>query len=783
MRTEEVTSSKVNSEGNGLFNMIMFRYFPYWPLFAGLVIASLIVSYIYLRYATPVYEVSATVLIKDEKKGSDDSRFMESLNIYSSKKIVENEMEVIHSYVLMDEVAEKLHLYAPVSEEGHFRSSSAYLSSPIIVQVKDPQELTEVGKVNFSYNAKNRTVVIDHKSYPMDRWISSDYGTLKFTSNKYCRQSSKRALYFSLIEPKKIVNGMLMNLDVSSSSKLSTVVDLKYLDEVPKRGEHILNALVDAYNLAAMSDKKALASNTLNFVEDRITIVEHELDSIEKKIQQFKSQKGIVDLSEQGKLFLQNVGDNDKKVSEVNMQLAVLSQVERYVVSKNNHAGIVPSTLGINDLVLSKLLEKLYDAESKYETLKRTTGENNNILISVVNDIEGLRNSILENIRNQRSSLQASRVNINSTNGAYSSLLQTIPVKERQLLEINRQQAIKSNVYNFLLQKREETALSYSSTVPDIRIVDKARSSLYPVSPKKSIICIVAFLAALTLGVVIVSVKELFNRKILFRSEIEKYTQLPIAAEIAHSEFDQPLVVNDRKNMFVAEQFRHLRAALGYYGRNVSKKKLLVTSSISGEGKSFVSSNLALSISLSGKKVVLLDIDLRNPKTTEIFKMGKSIGITEFLEGNADPYEIINSTEFPNLFVVSAGAMAVNPTDLLLNGRLNELFTYLEEIFDYIIVDTSPVDPVTDAYVLAEYCDTTLYVIRHGYTSKTFVRTIDQNNKIKALKNIAIVFNSVRSRGFVKGEYGFGYGYGYENVYKERDEASPMRVIVKPRIK
>ena len=747
--------------------MLSFRFLPYWPLFAFLLIVAGAASWLYLRYTTPIYEASATILIKDERKGVDDSKMMEFLNIYSSKKIVENEIEVIHSRTVMRAVVENLHLYAPVWHEDNIKRTSAYTSSPVMIEAKDPRNLKQVAKVSFTYYPTASKVMIGKKSYFLNHWVATDYGVLKFTENRNKINESRGPLSFSLIHPNNVAATLLGSLNVSPVSKLSTVIRLKFRDEVPKRAEDILNEITGEYIRAAMNDKNVLASNTLAFVEDRMKYLERGLDSIEKRIQHYKSKKGVVDLSTQGRLFLENVGNNDRTLSDIGVQLAVLDQVEKYVVAKDEKAGIVPSTLGVNDHILNQLLQKLHESELRYANLKQTVGENNTVLTSLRNEIEQLRPSILENIHNQRMSLQASKANLGVTNNTFTSILQTIPQKERELLEISRDQSIKNNVYAFLLQKREETALSYASTMPDSRIIDKAESVISPVGPRRSVIYFAALVCAMGLGIAVVISKELLSGKILFRADIESFTKIPVSSEIAHLKHAHDLAIDQPKS-FIAEQFRQLRASIGLYEKTILKKKLLITSSIAGEGKSFVAANLALSLAGSGKRVVLLDMDLRSPKTSLVFGLSEGKGIAEYLQGELTINQITKKTNYDNLYVIPAGNAGINPTELLLIGDLQGLFASLENSFNYILIDTSPIDPVTDAYVLSEYCDKTLFVVRHGYTPKTMVQLLDENNKIKALRDLSIVFNGVKKRGFIHGRYGFGYGFGYEYLYKER---------------
>ncbi len=770
----EKNKNGLQIEEDNIVNQIMFRFFPYWPLFIGLIIVCIFGSFVYLRYTTPVYEITATILIKDEKKGFDDSKIMESLNIFSPNNIVENEMEVLQSRGLMNEVVNQLHLYAPVFSEGRVRSVSAYTSSPVIIQAANP-DLFDTSlankKIYFSYDTTRKFVNIEHKFYPLNQWINTPYGMLKFTVNPNLKIADTKLLYFILVSPKEIISSILKNLQVTAPNKLSTIVNLTFKDENPKHGEDILNDLISVYDVAAINDKNEFSVKTMSTVTDRLVQVQRKVDSIQGLINQYKEKNGIVNLSEESSLFLKNVGDNDQKVADISMQLAVLNEVEKYADSKHHNAGIIPSTLGIDNPVLSNLLQRLYDLEINYQRLKMTATENNPTLVSLSNDIEKTRGDILENARVQRISLSAGSSNLNSRINAYSSQLKNIPDKERELVAISRQLSVLTNTYNFLLQKKEEATLSYESTVGNSRTVDKAQSSVKPTSPQKSIVFLIAIALAMGIGSLIVLWKELFSSKILFRSEIDKFTNIPVIAEIINIKKKKVRgITENQKNTIINEQFRQLAASAGLYGRNVSKRKILVTSSISGEGKSFVSANLASCLASSGKKVILLDLDFRNPQVSRTFNINEEIGVSDFLEGGREPYEIIKHSEQDNLCIAATGSVTFEKTNgLLLNEeKLQELFKYLQEVFDFIILDTPPVEPISDAFILGEYCDCSLYVVRHRYTPKSIIRLLDLNNKIKDLKNIAVVFNAVRARGFVKHTFGYGYGFSYQYAYNQK---------------
>jgi tyrosine-protein kinase Etk/Wzc len=772
----------VSEENEETFTQrITSKYLPYWPLILFSMLLAVAIAYGYLKYATPIYEANATLIIKDEKKGNEESKLMESLDQISAKKIVENEIEVLQSRRLMTDVVKRLGLYAPILEDKGLKTVSAYYSSPVSILSPYPDSLIHSKKdIKLDIDSsKNEVILNDKLRYPIDTIVATPYGKLKFIANKNYELPEKPhgQFYFNLNRPRMVAGGFLGSLKAESSGKLSSIIDLTYRDEIPERAESILNQLIASYRRSEMEEKDALAKNTLAFVEDRLGIVSHDLDSIEKKVQQYKSGRNAVDISTQGQLFLQNVSANDQKLSEVNMQLSVLNQVEKFVASKDNTNGaIVPSTLGISDPMLSQLLDKLYSSELEYNQLKKTVGENNPKLVAVSDRINKIRPNILDNIQSQKQSLIASKENLFSTNNAYNSMLQSVPQKERQLLDISREQQIKSDIYSFLLQKREESELAYASTVSNNRVVDDAQASPDPVSPKKMLIYLVAIVLFLGLSFAIITIRESFTGKVLYRNELEARTTIPIIGEVAFDKSKSPIVIEAGRRSLVAEEFRKLRISLSFLGIDANHKKILVTSSISGEGKSFIAANLAVSLALTGKKVALVDMDLNNPTLSKILNIPPDQGVTEFLTGEKDPEEIIKVIEeHKNLFFIPSGSLPENPSELLSNGKVKELIDYLEGIFDMVIIDTSPLVLVTDGYILTGLCDATLYVVRHKYTPKMLIKRIDENNHINPINNPAIIFNGVKSRGFFKNNYGYGYDYVYGNKERARENRSLVK--------
>jgi capsular exopolysaccharide synthesis family protein len=770
-----MSNQNTDSKEGNIISLITFRFLPYWPLFLVLAIIGAAGAWGYVQYTNPLYQASATILLKDDKKGADASGVDDALNLLSSKKIVENEMQVIQSIRLLRKVVDELGLYAQIYEVGKLKQAPAYSTSPIIIVAKNSNSIKNTAFQSFTVR-NNSEVVINGKKYQLNEWVQTPFGELKFMPNENQIDKPTNPLMFRLRNPLKVATSLSGTLKVASSNKLSSVLTVTLTDEVKQRAEDIVNKLIQVYNVSSLEDKNTIAQNTLAFVDSRLHEVERELDSLEGRIQQYRSRKGVVDLGEQSRQFLQNVGDYDRKVADISVKLSVLNEVERYVNSKDVGSGLIPSTVGVDDPALSHLVQQLYTAQIEYEKLRKTTGDKNPMVTPLAKEIEQIRPQIMESIRNQKKSLLASKTNVSAYSGAYNSMLNTIPQKERELAEISRQQEIKNSVYSFLLQKREQTAFSISSNMSDSKIIDQAIASDKPVSPNIPKIYLFGLIGAIMLGIVIISVKEFLTRKILFRAEIEKLTALPVVAEISNVKKKDSLLHSTSNASLSAEQFRQLRAAIGLYGKHKNHKRLLVTSSISGEGKSYISASLAASFAMSGKKVILIDFDLRNPKISNVMGVANEAGVAEFLQGDKTPVEIIRETKYPNLYVISAGGEYDNNSELLLNGSVRDLLDSIHNDFDYIVMDTSPIDPVTDAYVFSDYCDQTIFVVRHAYTPKTVVQLFDENSKVKALKNPIIVFNDVRSRGFLNRTYGYGYGYGYATLYRERGRKEEKKV-------
>jgi tyrosine-protein kinase Etk/Wzc len=776
-------------ESNNFFKSIAYRYVPYWPIFLLTFFLSIVGAWIYVHYQSPVYEASASILLKDDKNDDQGTNILESLNISGTKKNVENELVVLKSHSLMRQVVTEMGLYAQIYQKGQVRNVLSYPSYPVNFIALDPEKIKSTGPIVFEYLPAENAVKMGGKKYPLNTPVNTPYGEFEiFKSADSLRSlpanSTKHPFSLQLKSVKSAAKQLVGAFAVTANSKQSSIITLKFIDQNPQRAEAILNTLINDYSKNGIEDKNTIAARTLTFLEDRLKIVNGELSKVEGDIQQYKSKENIVDVSEEGKIFLTSVQESDLKINEINIQLSVLDQVEKYIIKKGDEPGVVPGTAIITDQLLTQLLLKLYEDDIQLERLRKISGENSPSIIDIKTQISQLKPSILENIHTIRQNLLASRAQLQTDNNRLTSSLKSVPQKERALVQISRDQLIKSGIYSFLLQKREETQLSLAASVSDSRIIDAAESNPNPIQPVASNIYMIAVVLGILAAVIFVLVREVYNKLILFRSEIENGTSAPIIAEILFDPGEEPIKIKDGNNTVIAEQFRALRTALSYSGIQDDKKVILMTSSISGEGKSFMAINLAIAMTLANKKVALLELDLRKPKFAKMLKINRENGISDYLVGLSTIAEIKKPLpEIPNLYVFTAGAIAPNPTELLLNERLDILIRELKKEFDYVLIDSPPVSLITDAKLLNVYSDICLYVIRHNYTPKLYLKMIDEIYDNDELNNVNIIFNGIKPRGMFRQGFGQGYGqsygYGYGYNYAEDTAVKKPKNIFK----
>ncbi len=761
------------AENSPSMRLVLMRYVRQWKWFVLSVLLAGIGAYAYLQFQTPIYRTQTSLLIKDDKKGLSEESILKEIDILAPKKVIENEMEILKSYALMNKVVGKMGLDVQYFHPTSTGNREIYDSAPfrLIVEKADPviyDTKLEIVPVGAS------RVRINDELYTTNQPLQTPYGQLRVQTRKPL-QPTNEAIVVRVLPRATAVDRYLDNLTVEPSSKASTVLQMTLLDAVPRKSEAILNNLISEYNKAAVVDKNIVAANTLNFIEERLRLIVGELTAVEKGVESFKSSEGITDLSSQAQLFLETVKENDTELNQATIQLNTINGIEAYVESKSNSRGAAPATLGLSDPVLIGLIGKLSELELQRDQLSRTTASNNPILQSLESQIKATKTSLSENIAGIKQGIVTAQNRLKQTNRRLESQIRTIPGKERELVNITRQQSIKNNLYTYLLEKREETALSYASTVADSRTIDPPRTGRKPVKPVDSTIFVLFGLVGLMLPIGVIATGDALNDRVNRRADVESVSQVPIIGEVAATRNVDPMVMVSGKRSVIAEQIRALRTNLQFLRSHPTDSQVvLFTSSIGGEGKSFLSLNLGASLALVDRPTVILEMDLRKPKLHSVLKMDNTIGLSNYLIQESTLDDVIKEIPgFPNYHIITSGPIPPNPSELLSSPMLEQLITELRSRYAYVIIDSPPIGLVTDAQLIAPHVDATMFMVRHEHTPKTYLKMIDTLYRENRFQRLNLILNAVGEGA------SYQYGYGYGGYYDEagKPDKRPTRTI------
>ncbi len=741
----------------------LLPYLRRWPLYVLSLALALAGAYAYMLYKQPIYRIQASLMLQDEKKGNSQTNPLKELETYSPKKVVENELEVLRSSTLMGRVVESLHLETKYFRQTRFGKREIYLESPVVLLIESGTENLYKKPLELTF-AKNQMVRINGQAYPLNQNIQTPYGKLRVLTRRPVNDTTA-SLFVQAMPKSAAVNSYLGNLKAEPTSKTSTVIHLTLEDAVPQKGEAILNNLIKEYNQAAIVDKNKVAANTLQFVEDRLHMVSGELAAVERNVEDYKSAQGITDLSAQSQSFLQTTQQNDAQLNQVNIQLAALNDLQKFVNDQSDKRGSTPATVGLNDQVLLSQIDKLAQLELKRDELVQTTSNENPLLQTTENQIKATRSNISRNIQSMKTMLTSSKEQYVTKNKEMEGMIRAIPKQERSLMDINRQQQIKNSLYTYLLQKREEMAVSFAAAIADSRTIDAAESSAGPIKPVAMVIYSLFALIGLLLPTAGVAGRNALNTRVVRRADVEGMTQVPILGEVMNKRRRDVMVVAPQSRTMIAEQIRTIRTSLNIgKGETEDSQVVLFTSSISGEGKSFISLNLGASLAMLKQPTVILEMDMRMPRLHQVFDVDNSVGISTYLNGEATLDEILKPVPgYPNYFIIPSGPLPPDPSELLSGPYLKKLIQALREQFSYVIIDAPPVGIVTDAQVIAPLADTTLYVVRHGVTPKQCLKTLDTLQQEQSFNNLRIILNAV---GGTSEAYRFNSKY--KNSYSYR---------------
>lgn len=769
------------------FQFLIKTFILNWQWFLLSLIITMSAAMIYVRYSLPVYQVSAKVLIKDEDNTSSRGRSNQIMNtntlgILTSTDGFDNELEILKSKSLAAETVLDLKLYVNYYSVGKIIDVPVYDETPVLVDLnKEKLEVLEgpvklqISKDNNIYNVqgvcvKNGAKQVFKGQGKLPYIIKSPVGTISLVQNpRFVESDVKKKYIANIYNPKDVINSYV-NIGVEPLSKTTSIAVLTRNDLLPERAKEYLKHLVTVYNRQANEDKNIIAVRTEEFINQRLEKINAELGSTDGAIERYKRNNNIIDAASSAQLSLSQSNEADISLRDINTQIMLMQSLKEYMQTPTNKYQTLPSNVGLKDPSAASLIGQYNQIALERSRVLRSASEHSPVIQELTSQLDALVSSINGAIDQSKRGLEIQKKAIMSTYGKYTGKLSQTPEQERFLTEIGRQQTVKSSLYIMLLQKREENSITLAATSDKGRLIDEP-AFMGKVKPKTAIIMLIALLLGIGLPLLILILKELLRYRIEGRQDVEKLTDCPIIADIAMANESikavGDIVIKENQNNQMEEIFRGMRTNLQFILKE-SQNVIMFTSSVSGEGKTFVAGNLATSFAFLGKKVLLVGLDIRRPRLSHLFGMdNKKEGITTLLTKNGVSTDDVLSLCMPsgvnkNLDLLIAGPIPPNPSELLTRSTLKEIFDILRKEYDYVIVDTAPVGLVTDTLHIGKVADATVMVCRADYTEKSSFSMINEFAENNKLPNVSIVVNGL---DMSKKKYGYAYGYGKYGKY------------------
>lgn len=755
-----------------------YKYLSYWPLFLVSLVICTTAGALYNRYATPVYKASTQILVKGDQNNGGGGRTSEdlirtALEGGTKPNNLDNEIQLLTSTGLMERVTAKNDFNISYYKVANIRKIDLYTDVPFRLKLLSDLDTAntatvEIGISNLTSAGGTIAYGPEKKKTSLNfHWDQSFMiGWKKFVLTHDRPVINPEGNYLiSWMPVKQAAEVIESRYTVEALDKKTSIITLEVLTENLKRGQDILDAVYREFNLSDLEEKNAVSEKTTKFIDERLAVVSNELNGVEGNLESYQGNNQIINVASQSSQSFENVNDVSKNLTNVNVQQGVIQMIREYFNNNENQGKLVPSSLGINDATLASLIAHYNELQLKKEREAPSLPTNSPILKDFSNQINSLKGSIQENLQNITKNLQLQENSLQQKNYQYRQFLSSLPHKERMMQEIKRKQSITENLYLYLLQKREETSISASSSNVSIyKQIDQAKG-VGPVQPNTKNIQLYSLAFGLLVPIGIIRLRDMLNDKITRKQDITSSTQIPVIGELCHipAAKNTGIVVQSRE--LIAEQFRLLRTNLSFIRKNAGSQVILVTSSTTNEGKSLVSLNLAAVLAAPGNKVALLEFDMRLPAIFKMVDLTVNKGLSEYLNGDTnDAAEIRHEVaDIKGLHIYPAGTKPANAADLLLSPKLPGFIEQLKQEYQYIIMDTAPVGLVTDAFILGKFCDAVMYIVRQEYTEKKQLESIKEIYKLGKFSNLCIVFNDVKSGG----KYGTGYGYqaAYEYSY------------------
>ncbi len=781
---ESVYKVRENEENAISLRELLDKYLIYWRWLVGSVIVFLVLGWMYARYQTPSYESSATVLIEQEKNSgmaSEEIGMLKDLGLTSGGGVLEDEIELYQSRSLMERVVRDLHLhwkYQIVGTKTGLVRSEIYEANPIRIRAVEADslyydkhcefEITLTSADEYTITEGNALVGQNYK-YGAVLPLPTGRIILEKTNDFKPFWVGSRIL-ITVSPVSEVATEIRKNLLVEAASKDANILVLKVKGHNVEKNNAILNKVIAVHQENAVNNKNEVVKNTTAFINDRMKFIAAELTDVEKKGEDYKSEHHLVDVTTDAATYLTKESEIEKKVVEASIEMSLADFMNEVISRQNGYEQLLPANLGFKDPAIVEMTNQYNTLVLERNRLRETSGNKHPGVARIESQLSSLRSSLENSLRNMRNSSQMELKKLKSEEQIYQSKISSIPQFEREYRDIFRQQQIKESLYLFLLQKREQNEISLAATVANSRVIDTAYSTGIPVAPKKTLIYLISFLLGIIIPIGIIYLRTLLNNKIVSRADLEN-SGLTVVGVIPEEKDKDKLMVLSHPQSSISEAFRVLRTNLSFVSSSENKgcKVISITSSVSGEGKSLTSVNMAFMFAAAGKKVLLMGLDLRKPRIHEILELKKIPGLSNYLANQElKAEEIMFTHEFQGqtIHIIQAGDIPPNPSELLMSHRLDELIENLRKEFDYIILDNAPVGLVIDAVNTNRLTDVTLYIIRSGMIDKRYQNHILELKNQGKLKKLYVMMNAVKNN--LGGGYSYSYSYGYgENTGKK----------------